>query len=546
MANPFSIGAEKINDFQTQILDECLEKKNGGLSLPMGSGKTFLSIMVALQLTKDLILVVCSKSLLSSWETEIKKMFGNSLQYEILHSEYTNLVNWKPKKDTRLVITNIDTCVKAYKSFELDQKFIFREPPDGFGPIIVHYIPPKKPYLPNSDGIAFLYSVQWGCLIVDEVQDYTKVTTINCQSLGALCAKYRWLTSGTMFNEPAAERILGYYIILNHPTFPRNLPEAKRLIYSKNYRGIRETTVHRASNEAFQPPKVNKKIITHALSKEEVSLYTMMRKVLIDLNERLKELKRIRAESNDIKKFSSYLLAMLTYLREGLVCPIIPIASVSIDIADLGSKNELAEILMNKIDEMELGDWLNDINSVKSTRIKSVINTCKEHSNGKIVIFSCFRSCLDILEHYLPKDRQVFTISGNMSGPRRGSVIKEFEQSDGGILLLTYKIGGQGLNLQCANTVLLIDYWWNAGITNQAIARVLRFGQKEKTVNIYLFSSNTGVESAVLKKQQTKLAAIEELLVGNQTTEVHRMKMAEIIRLIDVEENKDLLNDIYG
>lgn len=543
--DPFTVGSAYINDFQVEILDECLSKGSGGLSLPMGSGKTLLSLLVALHLTDDQILFVCSKSLLQGVITEVHKFFGDSLSYKVLHREYCNIEDFNPDPTTRLIITTIDVCAKAYKSFEISGHFIFREPPEHFGPTIVHYLPQRNPYLPGRVGLGYIYAKRWGCLIVDEVQDYTKITTNNCQSLGALCCKHRWLLSGTMFNEPSPERILGYHIILNHPDFPRNLPEATTLISTLGFGGVRSTTVHREENQAFAPPPVNKVTITHSLSKEEGLIYSTMRETLKELNKRLEELKRQRAESDDIKRFNSYLLAMLTYLREGLICPIIPLASVTIDLADFTRKDDLADILTNKIKELGIDSWLDDVKSVKSTRIKEIIKIIKKHPKDRLTLFSCFRSCIDILCRYIPKNRPVFTITGGMSGPRRGQVIKEFGESKNGILLLTYKIGGQGLNLQCSNTVLLIDYWWNAGMTNQAIARILRYGQQAKIVNVYLFSSNTGVENAVLKKQSTKLAAVNELQTGHQTTKIHKMKIQDIIKLIDVHENRQLLKEIY-
>ena len=45
-------GASKLNKFQLDILKECAMKKSGGLSLPMGSGKTLISLVLGLGLTK--------------------------------------------------------------------------------------------------------------------------------------------------------------------------------------------------------------------------------------------------------------------------------------------------------------------------------------------------------------------------------------------------------------------------------------------------------------------------------------------------------------
>ena len=46
------IALQKLNPFQRDILAECIQKKSGGLSLPLGSGKTLISLVLSLYLTR--------------------------------------------------------------------------------------------------------------------------------------------------------------------------------------------------------------------------------------------------------------------------------------------------------------------------------------------------------------------------------------------------------------------------------------------------------------------------------------------------------------
>ena len=69
----------KLTVHQLEVLDECLKKGSGGLSLPMGFGKTLISLVLTLQQqekigTPEPILVICSKTLIESWIFEIKKL----------------------------------------------------------------------------------------------------------------------------------------------------------------------------------------------------------------------------------------------------------------------------------------------------------------------------------------------------------------------------------------------------------------------------------------------------------------------------------------
>jgi len=83
------------------------------------------------------------------------------------------------------------------------------------------------------------------------------------------------------------------------------------------------------------------------------------------------------------------------------------------------------------------------------------------------------------------------------------------------------------------------------GRSNQAIARILRYGQKSPVVNIYFFTSNTGIEKGLFFKHEDKLSVLDELLVGPKISKIRSMKTAEIIKiLINSNENKELLKKI--
>jgi SNF2 family DNA or RNA helicase len=67
---------------------------------------------------------------------------------------------------------------------------------------------------------------------------------------------------------------------------------------------------------------------------------------------------------------------------------------------------------------------------------------------------------------------------GTMTGKRKDTALQKFrEEKDLNVLLVSLKCGAVGLNLTCANHVIMLDVWWNPAIENQAIDRVHRFGQ---------------------------------------------------------------------
>ena len=549
--DPLVLGSSKLNDFQVKVLDECIKKGSGGLSLPMGSGKTLLSLIIGLTQTdvsKKPFLVVVAKNLVENWKFEINKFFGDSLIYDILHTDYhKNLDLWELKDNCRVIITTTDVISKYYKKHDIENKFVAVDIVN-LGHFnqhrILRYNHPSEPFLSKKPlGVGMLYSIKWECFLVDEIQKYTKVSSFRCKGLAAICANNRWGLSGTIFDEPSVERILGYHLIINDPSFPRTLPAAELCLRHRHFKGIKKSLVFRNKNEEFISPKVNEYIITHDLIEEEQKIYMSMKNTMKIINAEAKRLSTIR-DTENARRFSSYLLAIITYLRQSVVCPILPIANVALDMSDYEEKSELSNILLKEVNILKIGDWFNNEKSVLSSRMKNVLEVINKHQDERLVIFTCFRSCLDIFKKQLPTDRANMTLSSTMTTKSRAKILETFGETKNGILLLTYELGAEGLNLQIAHTILLMDLWWNSGKTQQAIARVLRFGQQSTCVNIYYFTSNTGIEKAVFNKHEDKLIILDEIQEGPLKSSVKEMKVNEIIAIVEKEDNALQLNNI--
>jgi SNF2 family DNA or RNA helicase len=86
--------------------------------------------------------------------------------------------------------------------------------------------------------------------------------------------------------------------------------------------------------------------------------------------------------------------------------------------------------------------------------------------------------------------------------------------------------------------------WWNQPKMAQAIARVIRRGQT-RDVDVYFFTSNTGIEKALFQKQMDKIVLTDEIKRGKIKTSVRTLKMEEILRLIDCNENYEYLVKMY-
>jgi hypothetical protein len=407
---------------------------------------------------------------------------------------------------------------------------------------ITTYVRPSVPFLEDTDsGPAKLFSMKWGCFIVDEIQKFTKISAQRSQGLASVCAFHHWGLSGTMFDEPTVERIFGYHLIINDPSFPRTLPGAKDHITHSSFKGVMATTVFRNRNEAFIHPKVNEVVINHDMYGEEEKIYLSMKESLIQLAKEADEFLE-NGDVENMRRFNSYVLAVLIYIRQSIVFPLLPISNIALNITDYKEKSQLSKILLRQVDKLGISDWLKDPRSVKSSRMTAALGVIESHPDERLVIFMCFRSCLDIFRRQLPKNRPNMTLESSMTTRRRAEVINDFANSTNGILVLTYELGAEGLNLQMAHTVLILDLWWNNGKTQQAIARVLRYGQKSPVVNVYYFTSNTGIENAMFDKHADKIAIAKEIKYGPMTSSVSPICVDNIIMLLNKTDNVDKLN----
>lgn len=546
--NPFDVGVTKLSEFQAEVLWEAFEKKTGGLALALGLGKTIISLLLGLLLRtnsecKAPIIIVVSKTLISSWITEIHKFFDTSLKYAVFHKDYIkDLQSWTPQ-DCDVVLITPQTLTKYYSDYDIGNRFEYMVDPEDFGPRIKYYRRPTEPFDSIPRGTHVLYSIRWSTLIVDEVQEYTNVDATRCLAISAICASHRWVLSGTLFQEPKPEKVMGYYLILDYPEVPRNLPEFKKMLYRDNFVGVKDTFIERTKNEDYVEVPVHKHIISHPLTEEEGKVYMSIKKIIKELDRQLKEYKRIH-DTENTKRMNSYMLGIITYLRQCVICPLIPITTVSLNMADFECKSNLSEIFTAHIRELGLEEWLNNPQSLYSTRIRHAVELLPKHRDERIVIFSAFRTVLDVIQHYIPKDRPVFTITGNQTLQQRQKVLDQFNASVNGVLCLTFDIGAQGLNLQCASTVLILDFWWNAGKTSQAIARILRRGQT-RPVNIYYFTSGSGFENSLFKLQESKIKITEEIYDGPIKSKIPKLEFEKIMQFIDAEDNINLLNNIY-
>ena len=86
------------------------------------------------------------------------------------------------------------------------------------------------------------------------------------------------------------------------------------------------------------------------------------------------------------------------------------------------------------------------------------------------------------------------------------------------VMLISLKSASLGINLTCANHVILMDLWWNPAVEEQAIDRAHRIGQTKDVTVTRIIVQDT-VDERILELQDRKKAMVNQILRREEITD---------------------------
>lgn len=167
-------------------------------------------------------------------------------------------------------------------------------------------------------------------------------------------------------------------------------------------------------------------------------------------------------------------------------------------------------------------------------------------SQHRALIFCQMRDMLDIVENDLLKKNMPSVTYMRMDGttdPRyRQKIVSKFNSDPSiDVLLLTTKVGGLGLNLTGADTVIFVEHDWNPMNDLQAMDRAHRIGQK-KVVNVYRLITKDTLEEKIMGLQKFKLN-IANTVVNQQNAGLSSMNSGQLLDLFGTDATNATAND---
>lgn len=154
--------------------------------------------------------------------------------------------------------------------------------------------------------------------------------------------------------------------------------------------------------------------------------------------------------------------------------------------------------------------------SGKLDSLRILLTQIKENGH-RALIFSQFRGMLDLAKQEMTAlGLTSYQMTGSTPANERQEMTRAFNNGSKDAFLISLKAGGVGINLTGADTVILIDLWWNPAVEMQAISRAYRIGQKEN-VEVYRLITRGTIEEKILELQESKRNLVTTVLDGNES-----------------------------
>lgn len=168
------------------------------------------------------------------------------------------------------------------------------------------------------------------------------------------------------------------------------------------------------------------------------------------------------------------------------------------DVYSLGFTKAIVDELVK-----DLSDDLDPTLSAKTHLLQQILRLSKQ-CGDKVLVFSANIPTLDCLRDLFERDKISFCrIDGGVDMNKRTQMLSEFQAGRVDVMLISTRAGGQGLNMQEANRVIIFDFGFNPAWEEQAIGRSYRFGQR-KPVFVYRFLAGGTFEANIYNTQMFK------------------------------------------
>lgn len=348
-------------------------------------------------------------------------------------------------------------------------------------------------YQKVARGADYITDTRWDRVVLDEAHTIRNPSGQTFKKIKKLHGENRWAITGTpVVNKMSDVVTLLAFLGVEHD---------KKCSWTKSYSEfISSAMIHRSVEKlrdvlADAPPRpiIEEKILSFATDQEK----QFYRAIQSKIKDKYKELYAADALTG------AKILKIIMRLRQISVHPQVYINA---------KKREAArEGYLYRRD-----DWL-----LPSTKLEALVEIINEERFGaithKYIVFCQFHDEMNLMKEHLELTgvgRNVQMYHGGLTGEERTAVLNAARSEDCNVLLLQLHSGGVGLNLQEFDRAIFMSPWWNDAMIQQAIARVVRMGQKRvvRVCHLILAEEKTmNIDRRMLDKSAEKKDLLEKV-----------------------------------
>lgn len=454
----------------------------GLLHLEMGLGKTLIALATMAMMQRDAgvpqgpSIYICDLILLQTASEDTLKFFGSSMNACVFHPDFIGkhrFNNFNPNV-YNLIFTTYDTILALHKK-----------------------------------GSTVLSSVPWFIAVADESQRIRNSSTKTYDAMMSIRARHRMCLTGTAIVNGAGDlepqlRWLGL-----SPDITYNAANFEAL----KFKDVLTLSMSKDEELGSSLPPVKYETVSVALNQSEDTL----RRILMGRTENiLRTILHEKGMPKDRRTVTHIdLLTTITRLRLACISPylLLKASRAREDSKDKDAEQGLDQVMLptDGSNYEQWNQWIaSAANGMYSSKMNAVINLIRSFPpDDKVLVFSCWVSPLVLLSQRIKAEGAEMPLLTGETKDQHGT-LKMFELGTNRVMGLTYGSGSKGLNIVCANRVIILEPGWNRTHEQQAAARVHRIGQT-KPVHVYLMccdAQNT-IESYMHKTCDDKEEAIK-------------------------------------
>jgi superfamily II DNA or RNA helicase len=176
-----------------------------------------------------------------------------------------------------------------------------------------------------------------------------------------------------------------------------------------------------------------------------------------------------------------------------------------------------------------IANWRPDTPDSKYKALVEIFAGLRAEGDCKVMLFAFFKDTLKYLSGRLAQAGFAnLLITGDVPASKRSDIIERFRTDSRIKVLLSSRVGSEGLDFQFCNTLINYDLPWNPMEVEQRIGRLDRIGQESPVIRIFNLWTKGTIEERILKRLYERIKVFErsigelEMILGEVIGKLER------------------------